>query len=123
VHCGRVHLDGYRRRAEPAGKHLLRDDTDGIGDGVEPDTGPVHSQLSDARLLGILVSAPSRVPLMSSNSTGELCLPSTLNTSSIANSNSFFKNLASGTNLSNYQDSVFTSAQCTGCMYEMYKSA
>jgi hypothetical protein len=50
-------------------------------------------------------------------------LPSTLNTSSIANSNSFFNNLVSGTNLSNYQDSVFTSAQCTGCMYEMYKSA
>jgi hypothetical protein len=69
------------------------------------------------------VSAPSRVSLTSSNSTGELCLPSTLNTSSIANSNSFFNNLVSGTNLSNYQDSVFTSAQCTGCMYEIYKSA
>jgi hypothetical protein len=82
-----------------------------------------HGQLSNARLLGILVSAPSRVSLTSSNSTGELCLPSTLNTSSIANSNSFFNNLVSGTNLSNYQDSVFTSAQCTGCMYEIYKSA
>jgi hypothetical protein len=123
VRGDRMHLDGYCRRAKPAGKHLLRDDTDGLGDGVEPDPGSVHGQLSNARLLGILVSAPSRVSLTSSNSTGELCLPSTLNTSSIANSNSFFNNLVSGTNLSNYQDSVFTSAQCTGCMYEIYKSA
>ncbi|OWT40438.1 hypothetical protein C362_01774 [Cryptococcus neoformans Bt1] len=59
------------------------------------------------------------------NGTSQLCLPSTLNTSTTANSYTFFDALVSGSssNLETYQDSVFTQAECTGCMYEMFKAA
>ncbi|XAO21979.1 hypothetical protein I312_100742 [Cryptococcus bacillisporus CA1280] len=59
------------------------------------------------------------------NGTSERCLPSTLNTSTTANSNTFFDALVSGSSsdLEGYQDSVFTQAGCTGCMYEMFKAA
>ncbi|EAL18842.1 hypothetical protein CNBI1030 [Cryptococcus deneoformans B-3501A] len=59
------------------------------------------------------------------NGTSELCLPSTLNTSTTANSYTFFDALVSGSSsdLETYQDSVFTQAECTGCMYEMFKAA
>lgn len=60
-----------------------------------------------------------------SNGTSQLCLPSTLNTSTTANSYTFFDALVSGSssNLETHQDSVFTQAECTGCMYEMFKAA
>ncbi|WVQ84601.1 hypothetical protein IAT38_006756 [Cryptococcus sp. DSM 104549] len=59
------------------------------------------------------------------NGTADLCLPSVLNSSSAANSNTFFDALVSGdtTTLEGYADSVFGQASCTGCMYEMYKAA
>ncbi|WWD19728.1 hypothetical protein CI109_104192 [Kwoniella shandongensis] len=57
------------------------------------------------------------------NGTSDLCLPSVLNTSDTADSSQFFDNLVTGTILDQYKDSVFTSAQCTGCMYEMFKAA
>jgi hypothetical protein len=60
---------------------------------------------------------------INSNGTTENCLPSVLATSPIANTNTFFNNLASGHELAQYADSVFKTAQCTGCMYEMYKAA
>nr|XP_031861667.1 uncharacterized protein CI109_002897 [Kwoniella shandongensis]KAA5528739.1 hypothetical protein CI109_002897 [Kwoniella shandongensis] len=59
----------------------------------------------------------------SGNGTSDLCLPSVLNTSDTADSSQFFDNLVTGTILDQYKDSVFTSAQCTGCMYEMFKAA
>jgi hypothetical protein len=58
-----------------------------------------------------------------SNATTDNCLSSVLATSPIANTNSFFNNLASANELDQYADSVFKAAQCTGCMYEMYKAA
>ncbi|TYJ52889.1 hypothetical protein B9479_006477 [Cryptococcus floricola] len=59
------------------------------------------------------------------NGTSDLCLPATLNGSTTANSNTFFDALVAGnsTTLEGYQDSVFTQAECTGCMYEMFKAA
>ncbi|WVQ77484.1 hypothetical protein IAR50_007170 [Cryptococcus sp. DSM 104548] len=59
------------------------------------------------------------------NGTSDLCFPATLNTSTTANSNTFFDALVAGnaTDLAGYQDSVFTQAECTGCMYEMFKAA
>lgn len=57
------------------------------------------------------------------NGTSDLCLPSVLNTSSDADSNTFFDALVSSQGLSQYTASVFSQAQCTGCMYEMYKAA
>lgn len=45
-----------------------------------------------------------------------------LNVSQAANNNGFFNSLVSGTNLDQYQ-SVFQSAECTGCTYEMFKAA
>jgi len=60
---------------------------------------------------------------VTSNGTAENCLPSVLATSPIANTNSFFNNLVSASQLDQYADSVFKAAQCTGCMYEMYKAA
>lgn len=41
----------------------------------------------------------------------------------MANTAPFFNHLVSGTDLEQYNDSVFNAAQCTGCMYEMYKAA
>ncbi|CAD6565490.1 MAG: hypothetical protein TREMPRED_001399 [Tremellales sp. Tagirdzhanova-0007] len=57
------------------------------------------------------------------NGTNPLCLPAALNTSSTANSNAFFNSLISASNLDQYSSSVFSTASCTGCIYEMYKSA
>lgn len=59
-----------------------------------------------------------------SNGTADLCLPSTLNTSETANHNYFFNDLVTGQDdLQQYQGSVFSQAECTGCMHEMYKAA
>lgn len=58
-----------------------------------------------------------------SNGTADNCLPSVLATSPIANTNTFFNNLVSANQLDQYADSVFKAAQCTGCMYEMFKAA
>jgi len=58
-----------------------------------------------------------------SNGTGEHCLPATMNTSQTADNNTFFSNLVTGTDLQQYQGSVFEQAACTGCMYELYKAA
>ncbi|KAL7419492.1 hypothetical protein Q5752_006330 [Cryptotrichosporon argae] len=57
------------------------------------------------------------------NATTALCLPATLNTSSTADTSTFFENLVGGTDIEQYYNSVFLSASCTGCMYEMYKAA
>ncbi|EIW65744.1 hypothetical protein TREMEDRAFT_36003 [Tremella mesenterica DSM 1558] len=57
------------------------------------------------------------------NGTAALCLPATLNTSTTADTNTFFNDLLSGNNLGQYDDSIFGQAQCTGCMYELYKAA
>jgi len=59
----------------------------------------------------------------SSNGTGDPCLPANLNTSDAASNNGFFNNLVTGTDLQQYQQSVFEQAACTGCMYELYKAA
>jgi hypothetical protein len=40
-----------------------------------------------------------------------------------ANNNNFFNDLLTGTDLQQYQQSVFEQAACTGCMYELYKAA
>ncbi|ORY35782.1 hypothetical protein BCR39DRAFT_32614 [Naematelia encephala] len=48
------------------------------------------------------------------NGTTPACLPDTLNSSQSANNNGFFNDLVAGTDLTQYQDSVFTSAPCTG---------
>jgi hypothetical protein len=40
-----------------------------------------------------------------------------------ANSPQFFMDLISGSNVQQYTDTVFKSAQCTGCMHELYKAA
>jgi hypothetical protein len=60
---------------------------------------------------------------MYSNGTADACLASTLNSSDAANNKDFFNNLITGTNLDQYTSSVFQQAECTGCMYEMYKAA
>ena len=57
-----------------------------------------------------------------SNGTADLCLPASLNTSQTSNSNSFFNALVTGNSLDTYTQNVFTSSQCTGCIYEMYKA-
>ncbi|KAK8853301.1 hypothetical protein IAR55_004005 [Kwoniella newhampshirensis] len=57
------------------------------------------------------------------NGTSSLCLPDALDSSQAANSDQFFDDLVTGTNLDQYKDSVFTSAKCTGCMYELFKAA
>lgn len=46
-------------------------------------------------------------------------MPSVLNGSEAANNNQFFSNLVSGVNLDQYTQSVFQSAECSGCMYEV----
>ena len=58
-----------------------------------------------------------------SNGTSDLCLPSALSTSQTANTNTFFDALVAGINLTSYTQGVFDAAQCTGCVYEMFKSA
>jgi hypothetical protein len=84
-------------------------------------------ELYDACVYGAIVSINITVSHImanvDSNGTAENCLPSVLATSPVANTNTFFNNLASGHELAQYADSVFKTAQCTGCMYEMYKAA
>lgn len=58
-----------------------------------------------------------------SNGTTDNCLPTTLASNPTANTCTFFNNLVAGRELDQYNDSVFNLAQCTGCMYEMYKAA
>lgn len=58
-----------------------------------------------------------------SNGTANNCVTETISGSRTANSPQFFMDLISGQNLQQYVNDVFKSAQCTGCMHELYKAA